>query len=459
MGWLMYRGDTIYKPTVDAYVRVIEEGFVRPCKNRLEDKLKLVKGDAYLRERMALKTYLMMSDVEHLDVDWEAGKLTSLWAEILRPTSSIAETDLKKMLSGHVRYYLSLIKEKRISPIMPDADLVAKARKTLMSVPVQKRYYDLFVNALIDEKYDEAGDDSRANKKFPPITLGDMFTDRQDVLKILTSESYEKEKRWKEVEGPYTDKGHFFVVENVAEGAGLLEREQWVVPLTPEEKADRVPINLRHLADDYDQRYIEQWTDWLMDLRVKQPATVKEAIEVYTTLSRPDWAYLRILRNVEDHTQWKKEKSAFKNKGVNEELNRRLNEKVTQSTGGLRFNLDIKKLADRLSTVPGVFKKTVEFAIPPAGTSGPAADTPLAKYISKLDALRGEMQKLEDTTPNADPRLVTERLDDARKEAEALLQPFDEKTKTLLTPLLVTPLDIVRVKLPPAQTRWTPKRR
>ena len=150
-------------------------------------------------------------------------------------------------------------------------------------MPVAKRYCtSLFVNSLIDEKYVEGGDDVRSNKMYPPQSLQDVFTEKLvDILKYVTSKLFQKEKRYKEIEGPYTDKGHYRVIRNVQEGATYLEREKWVVPLGPEEQLDRVPVNLEHLAQEYDQRYTEQWTDWLVDIDVKQPVTVQDAIDLY----------------------------------------------------------------------------------------------------------------------------------------------------------------------------------
>src|SRR5262249_32417595 len=76
MGWLMYQGESVYRPTIKSYVNQLQLGFVVPCKQRLEERLKLVKGDHYLKERTDLKRYLMLSDVEHLDVEWATGQFT-----------------------------------------------------------------------------------------------------------------------------------------------------------------------------------------------------------------------------------------------------------------------------------------------------------------------------------------------------------------------------------------------
>jgi type VI secretion system protein ImpL len=269
-------------------------------------------------------------------------------------------------------------------------------------------------------------------------------------LKVITSTLYAKEKRWKEVDGPYTEKGHFAVLENIAEGAGLLEREQWVVPLGRDEQADSIPKHLDTLANDYDQLYIQQWTDWMADLTVRPPANLKEAKQVYTELAKPDYPYLRILRAVEDHTQWKRDRGALENKTATDRINQEINTRLSQKTRGLRFNIDVKKIRGRLSGVPGEFKRTVEFGVPSASSgAAPITETALAKYISLVTSLRDEIQKLEDQNPNVDAGLISSKLVDAIRQVEALLQPFDDKAKTLLRPLLLNPILIVAARLPP----------
>jgi type VI secretion system protein ImpL len=450
MGWAMYQGETVYRPSVAVYVSTLQQGFVMPAKTRLEAKLKVVKGDAYLRERLELKTYLMLNDIDNLDVEWATGRYTALWAEMLRATTNIPEIDLKKMLSEHVRYYFTLLKEKRVLPLETDKGLVDQVRKTLQGVPVQKRYYDQFVNILIDEKYDEAAENTRINKRYPSLNLQELFTDRPEVLKYITSQRIAKDKRYQEVDGPYTEKGHWRVVNNVADGAALLAREQWVVPLTQDEQLDRVPVHLSRLADDYDTRYVEQWKDWLADIKVAPPATVKDAVALYTVLITAEWPYLRILRKIEDHTQWKKEGAAFDNEDANRILNQKVNQQLSMKTQGLRFNVDIKKIGSKLSVVPGEFKKLVEFAVPPA--TGANVETPLAKYAAILENLRNEMQKELDVSPNGvDARQFGDRLNDARKQVLALLQGFDDKTKAMLKPLLLNPLEIQEARLPPIE--------
>ena len=479
MGWFMYRGEDVYRSTVAVYVASLQQGFGVPARSRLEERLKIAKGDPYLRERLDLKTYLMLGG-EHLclppgpasvtepdcklggkpgyidwaAVEWATGRYVSIWAEALRSTSNMGESELKKLLAPHVRYYFTLVAKGQVTPLPTSPELVERVRKVLLAVPVRRRYYDIFVNSIVDDKYDESGDATRANRKYPPLTLADLFVDRPDVLKVLSSKKLKDTKIWAEIEGPYTEKGHYMVAQNIAEGATYLEREGWVVPLTNEEKGDRVAANIKNLASDYEEKYKQTWTDWLKDITVQQPATVKQAIELYKTLTTPDWPYLRILRAVEDHTQWKRG-SAVLNEGAAAKLaSQKISTKASQLTG-FRLNIDVRKIGDRVSEVPDTFKRLIEFGVPPdkAGTSAPITDTPLQKYTNVLEGLRNEMQKVEDATPNVDARVLQERIVDAYKQTDAEIQPFDDKAKEVLTPWLLTPYRLNGVIIP-AQSRF-----
>jgi type VI secretion system protein ImpL len=467
MQWMMYQGDRIYRPTVINYVAHLQQGFVVPCKQRLEERLKVVKGDKYLSERLDLKTYLMLNDseadFENLDVEWATGQYTSLWFELVKPIADKLEPDMKKQMVQHVRYYFTLLKEKRVTPVPLNKDLVAYVRKVLMNVPVAKRYYDLYVNSVTDEKIDDSGDQGRANRRYPGITLPDVFSDRPDVMKIMTSASFEKDKRWKEVEGPYTEKGHYAVLRNIATGMGLLEDDQWVVPLGPDETRDKIAANINALANDYERKYVDTWIEFLTDVTVKSPGTLQEAVNLYRILSSPPWPYLQLLRRLEDHTQWPTAKSAldaeWEKKGV-AQINRRLKERFRQKTGGYVLDFDIRRMGDRQAVLPTLFEKTVGFGVPlnqKGGSQGGAITaTPLAKYISRLDALRNDIQKLLDANDKTTPNVMQTQFVDAAKECEALLtaqlmpvpDPKYKDPAPNLLPWLENPLKVGTVRLP-----------
>ncbi len=448
-GFLMYMGDQLYRPMIRVYVANMQQAFVKPVKYYLERKLKAVKGESYYQERELLKTYLMLSDVEHLDIDWAAGRFTGLWAELQKSTSDVALVDLKKEMLPHVRYYLELIKPEgeekpRATPVPANKKIVERTRKALMEVPVSKRYYSLFVDSISHELYDPAQDRVRSNLQFPPVTLETMFTDRPEVMKWISSKKQKADKLWYEVHGPYTDKGHFAVLANIKEAKEVLESERWVVPLSEEEKdPERVAANIKRLATDYERNYIDSWEDFLLDVEVRTPVNLEEAIDLYAVLQKPEWPYLRLMRRLEDHTQWKGDLKALKNDKANNIINRRMNRYLSSKTRGLRFGLDINSIGGRASLVPNTFKQTVGFGVPQdGGAKSPLNETALAQYMDILGLIREEMVQARETDPDASVNVVARKLQNSVKETEALLQTRDPMAKRTLLPLLQNPLNV-----------------
>src|SRR5207253_1633416 len=196
----------------------LTKGFVIQAKGRLEDALRNVNDDpkAYTANRNLLKAYLMLTDQDsghpHLDVEWATGKFTRVWVDILKSSSGVNESDLRELVKPHVNYYFTLLKNGTIPAEKPEDQIVENARRYLQQVRVDERYYAYFVDCLSDEKYEEDGDNSNENLVFPPISLNDFNTDRPKVRKFITSKQFTKESKYKEVEGPYTEKGHAVVL-------------------------------------------------------------------------------------------------------------------------------------------------------------------------------------------------------------------------------------------------------
>ena len=446
MGWFMYTGQQIHRPAMTVYVSNLQTGFVLPAKMKLEERLKRANGEQYLQDRNTLKLYLMLSDVDNLDVEWAASRYTGVWAQILRSTTTISEIELKRALRPHVLYYFQLIKARRVVPLQTDAALVEQVRKTLQSVPVRKRYYEMFIESLNDEKYDEEGDDTRENRRFPPLSLTTMFGDRPKVLDSLYSARFEKEKRWQEVDGPFTDKGHYFVIQNVAEGEGLLQREAWVVPLTRDEQAQEVGTNIKRMVDDYEAKYEQQWMDFLRDVRVRNPTSLKEGIKLDNELVQPPWPVLTILRQVENHVMWKNPNPLAGNDALGRVANQQVNQRLSSKAYGLRFNVDVRKIGDRTSQVPDKFAKLVAFGVPPERrpTDGPSRGgvTPLDKYIEKLELIKKRAIEIDDASQGqGDWKQMKDELADAQKFVQTQLASTDARSKEILEQWLMAPLD------------------
>jgi type VI secretion system protein ImpL len=459
-GMPMYKGDTLFPPTKEEYIASLRKGFVLPTKASLEDKLRRATGAEYLDDYNNLKAYLLLNDRIHLqdNAEWEKGRLTQYWAEILRRANTdVSEADLKAKLLEHVSEYVNLMKNGEAEGEKLDEQLYSSVRERLTRVGPARRFYDQFVTVLIDQRYDESAPPNLENLKYPPITLQNMFSDRPEVLSKVRSSLHDRQGKWAEIQGPYTYKGHEQVLASLEEGKKLLEREQWVLPLTDEEKkqGDAIDRALERVRQDYDSQYISQWVNFFRDIDVEVPPSNREAIGEFKVLATPDWPYQRLLRALADNTQFDEvaEKSEAENLlladgGVIDQIRKRTIRRFENRT-----RLRVDKLlpaggsAERVDPVPEKFRSMVRFGVPIAGPKPKEGEPPqepkpveLGKYVGKLQELSGEMGNIEDGPVSADTKKATEKFEEAVRVTQEQLLKMDDNGQELLTPLLMNPL-------------------
>ncbi len=449
MGWGMYTADRVRQPLLRVYVAQMQAGFVAPAKAKLEKDLKTADPlKRYLATRTMLKQYLMLNDVEHLDVEWATGRYTAVWAEVLKPQADRSDSEMKELVRPHVQYYFELIKAGRVAPMSLDTDLIERVRNALNSVPIPERYYELFVNSLMDERIDEAGDPTIDNLVFPPKQLPLLFPDRTEVLKFFESKRYKETKQYQQVDGPYTEKGHAAVMELIKRAGGLLQNESWVVPLTKEETEAKIPKYINGVAKAYEVQYIKQWMDFFADIKVKTPTTADEAIELYRITSTTPYPVARLIEILEDHTQWKSANPLEGNDAIAREANRRFNNKLNTYTYGINVNLDLRAIGKDMDIIPQRFRKTAQFIKQDKRAGSGAQNTVITGdsraflYGEITKRLREKILREKQTDPALDLKKMNDQLDAARKETIQLLDGYDETAKTLLEPLLLDALNV-----------------
>ncbi|MCC6558965.1 MAG: type VI secretion system membrane subunit TssM [Polyangiaceae bacterium] len=449
-GWFMFQGDTLFEPTLKQYMDSLRQGFVEPAKGRLEDKLDRVREGEYLDGYNALRAYLLLNDKVHLQEEskWQVGRLTQLWAEILKPSTDLSEADLKAKIVPHVEYYVDLVRRGVLEGVPLNDALIQKARDELRKVDPTKRYYDQFVTILIDQKYDEAGPSTPENLKYPPVSLNSMFVDRPEVLTKIHSAQRERTGTWFEVQGPYTAKGHEQVLESLKEGKKKLERELWVLPFTSEEKqqGDRIQKELDRVRQDYDNQYITQWENFFRDIQVDVPPTNRDAIQEFNVLATPDWPYRRLLQRLGDETQFPKDAvtaAATADGGIIDQIKTKVVRRVEGRTR-TRINdiLPGNKGPGDYDPIPEKFESMVRFGVPQSAVEGQPPPPPpgLNKYIGLLEQLSGEMGNVEEGPPTTDTSGARESFSKAVRETQALLLTMDETGQKLMEPLLMNPL-------------------
>ncbi|MEZ4315275.1 MAG: type VI secretion system membrane subunit TssM, partial [Polyangiaceae bacterium] len=474
--WFMDQRDTLYPPTRGQYITSLREGFVRPTREYLEGELNKATADKYWEYYNLLRTYLLL-DNKNKDTDpatkqqaqlrlkenaqWEMSRLEGAWAEKLKDTG-IGRAELKDKLFPHVAYYVELLWRGEIDGETLDQDLINRVRQTLAKVEPAERYYKQLVEPINTKKKDESGPATADNLLYPPVTLQDLFPDRQEALSKIRSRTEMRNRAqgmpgvYFQVQGAYTIEGHKKVLELLKEGYKQIERENWVIPLTDEEKQQSAKIQqaLDRVRLSYDSEYIRQWEAFFRDIDVEIPDNNKEAIEEFNILATRDWPYQRLLKVLDENTQFK-EKSILKeaaadDAGLLAQLRAQANRRARQRTGasGITFDDFIGNgSSERYDPVPDYFLQMVRFGVPPeeappkeGEAPKPPAATSLSKYIGLLEQLSAEMSNVESGPPNPDTKKATESFLNAVRETEVLLLQLDKPGQELMRPLLMNPL-------------------
>ncbi len=464
----MYMGPKLLDPARRQYVAALCQAFVLPAKDRLEGKLQNRRGASYIETYEQLKTYLLLDKFDKLVEyrEYQVQKLVDLWATMLRQNegATISDRELRDKLGFHVLYFVDLLTRKvtnlkfcvdpsnRAPEEEPlDERLVQSTRDDLSRVNASTRYYDTFITVLEDEKIDPAGPSTKDNLSYPFITLDEVFADRPDVLRILSSKRMKREKKVQKVRGPYTADGHARVLENLKEGYSRIEREQWVVPLTVEERRQpgKIKQALERVRQDYDAQYIKEWTDFFRDIATKVPRNNIQAIEEFKILSTPDWPYWRLLRVLRDNTQFedpkKAEEAAIADSGVADQLRRRVQRRIDSRlrTPGATEALQGFGVAGgaRKDPVPEKFKSMVNFGFPTPPKEGePPPPSQLGEYTGYLEGIAGEMTIIAEGPLNTDPEKATGLFEAAVRDTEGKLLKMDKTGQELMTELLMNPL-------------------
>ena len=458
MRWGMYMGDELFGPALDQYIASLNVGFIQRVKVRLETKLANATGARFLEDYNYLKTYLLLNDIVHLQkLDrWQIGRLTQEWAEILRPSTvgeNVTERDLRDKIVTHVSYYVDLLRRGVVKGEELDQALIQSVRDRLSRIGSSQRYYDQFVTVLEDAKIDETGPNTPDNLAHPPITLNQLFEDRPDALTKLSSKRKRREGKWQKVRGPYTASGHAAVLANLKDGFNVIEREQWVLPITGEEKDAKALIKraLERVRQDYDAQYIREWTEFFRDVDVAIPQNNIEAIEEFRVLSTPDWPYWRLLRALRDNTQFdlgkKKDDLLPPDAGVVEQIKRRVKRRIDSRVGAQGATDAVGDLGlpgtqkARKDPVPEKFKLMVQFGFPTPPKEGePPPPSGLSHYVGQLEELAGEMTVLEEGPVTGDTVKATELFETAVADTEKKILTLDRFGQELLRDLLMNPL-------------------
>ncbi|NUO51723.1 MAG: hypothetical protein HOV80_22965, partial [Polyangiaceae bacterium] len=164
------------------------------------------------------------------------------------------------------------------------------------------------------------------------------------------------------------------------------------------------------------------------------------AIDLYRITSSTPYPVARLVEILEDHTQWKSANPLEGNDAVAREANRRFNARLMMYTQGIQMNLDLRQIGKDLDIIPQKFRKTADFIKGQRSTG--TGDSRAFLYGEVTKRLREQIIQEKNKDPALDLRKMNDQMDAARKEAEQLLNGYDETAMTLLRPLLLDALNV-----------------
>lgn len=443
-GFGLYKGTELLESLRNEYIEAIQIAFVLPIKTHLEAGLANAKPNTYLRDREVLRQYLLLAAPDRIIVSedeialgrafgWrmagndDVSDYMLTWVDAQRSFLTMPNGYFVQVGGNHLWWYLQALHSNRLVPPPIDEQKVKNARAQFLRIPAAERHYDVLITSVNEVPRDDNEMAGVSALKYPPLLLPQIFADRPDVLKFVTSKRFAAERRYVEVDGAHTERGHAKVLLNMVRAKELLEQDRWILGL--EKNAE--PLDSAHMAMEYQRRHTQQWDEFLRDIDVKPPESFKEAIELHNALIRSPWPYLQILRYVDDHTQWR----------------RTARELGFDEVSAVKIK-NLQMIDGRQSIVPLTFASLLGFSKANARQlDALVTDTPLQAYINLLKESRREMESTPQPPKAADLIQLSETLSDKAKKTEALLQPLDEHAKTILRPWLMNPFRIAGTRL------------
>jgi type VI secretion system protein ImpL len=420
--WGMYTGETLRRPLQAEYAALVQRALSSPVKTSLENRLRSIETasnrspDDFNRIYDDLKKYLMLTETEHLDVDWASPRVAHLWGELLAEKSK----DEEALLVLNTEQYLSLVKQGALAPLPRDEKLVSYARSELLRVPQVGRLYETLVRDT--------------NTEIAPIKRETLFYG--SIAPFVTS------RRNVKVDGAYTKLGWQKIRKLLDVERSKLTSEGWVLGREDKLSEADVQKQVQALRQVYFERFRDAWRDFIADLDIVQPKNAEGSLDELLALSEPEWPYLRLLRTLDENTSLELtdaeagKESSLLNTAADLAKQKLLGQPI--DAGAL-----IPGMGGRpISIVEQSYKPLTTFAVPPPAAAGapPGPPTGLSQYQGILRKLIGVLTDMKDAKAPPDPKALTTEFETAYRSTTALLADQDAFTRPLLAPLLTNPV-------------------
>jgi type VI secretion system protein ImpL len=423
--WGMYEGNALYDSVRDAYATVMQKAMIDPTKASLEDRLRSIEAnpkrtpEEFNGHYDDLKKYLMLTERDHLDVDWAAPRVTRLWSD----SKGIKTPDDEAIVQLNVDEYLKQVKAAQLKPATRDDRLVNYARSELLRTPQIGRLYENLVRDT--------------NTEIAPLKRETIFYG--SVATFVSS------KRNLKVDGAYTKLGWAKIRKLLESQKDKLTSEGWVLGTEDAPRsAAETDKEVAALRQIYFDRYRDAWHDFLGDLVIAKPTSAEASLEELLALTEPEWPYMRLVRVLADNVELEVSDKEAGRASILDQVEEKAKEAAKAKLLGQPTDLDAGALLNRdraVSPVELAFKPITTFGIaPPAPPGQPAPPTGLSQYMGVLHKLVGVLGDLKDGKAAPDPKAMTTEFETAYRTTTGLLADEDAFTRPLMGPLLLDPI-------------------
>lgn len=386
----------------------------------------------------ALKTYIMLSNHEHLDAGHLNDQITRFWRIWIENNRGAMSHEKAIRSAEHVlNYFLAQIGSSDFPLIENNLTLIDQTRATLSTVvngvPARERVY--------------AEIKLRASTRFAPLT----------VARIVGNENKDLIAGSAAVSGAFTKEAWDGYVQDAIKDAANkeLQSTDWVLKSTIKDDLtlEGSPEQIQKLLTDmYKTEYIREWKVFTQNIAVLEFANFDQAVSGMNRLGDPEISPIyKLMNELYRQTSW--DNPSVLNAGM-KNVGQGLGQwfkNLFSSNALVRVNLDISNDKNSAQIPVGAIGKEFITVAQLMVSRGDANDTNILngylKLLSKLRSKFNELKNSGDIGPGAKV-ILQKTLDGSGSELAEALRYVDEQmligasdsAKVVLRPMLVRPL-------------------
>ncbi|MDR2573373.1 MAG: type VI secretion system membrane subunit TssM [Desulfovibrio sp.] len=298
----LYQGKTFDRASKAAYLGTLNSRFMPPIRNAAAEKVERSLNDPQTL-KSALRAYLMLCQPRYLNV-----KFINEWLEQQWSARYMGQADVQAGLRRHMDYLIA----HGIVPVEPDADLVDRARKALLKIPLAELVYQ--------RMQEEAVESGRPPFTFRAAIGESPFSgDTTAIPALYTREGYEE-----------------FLIKRCPGIIRNLTGESWIFGANPLTLSvldvGRVHKEVRVM---YFRDYTKYWNQAVQALQIRTPSTIADARNLAARLTTGTPPAVLVLREIIANTDFiiADEAPGEVSEAVKGEAARKAQEKLGRKTG------------------------------------------------------------------------------------------------------------------------------